>query len=559
MLVENEALLRVASKIVCLSVEKWLCFERRLAAAAKRQSYLPYMIEMWREHVTRFDQFLSQPEWASRTLFLSPEACHAICLLPKTKADGTAVSVAEACQTLFGQAVASSDAFRTELHTARARPPPSREQPLIEVNAVGTDASLLGVKVERYLHGATADERRIVGCLFAMYLGVALGDAGGAPFEFHRGKPFEWRDGRLTVPLVLSGRGGVRAAPPGAITDDFQMTLLALRTLIKNDMRFVPRAHVAEYIRWASAHPGGIGTNTRALFQHGGTDATRLRKYDEAHAAAQLVDEARKSRSNGTLMRASAFVAIAERERALAAAVGDAALSNDNHTNRYANALYVAILHDVVYRHANVALSMLDELLTSEYLDACERCALAGRPATSTSVAEGRWVRAVALHAIHSQRYVVDGPFDGDMSSFVNSIDKKGYVLVALWVALRYATAPWRRASLTFGETLRTVVNLGGDTDTNAAITGALLGAALGLADLRAHEAANLDVLMNVPYRFSTVKNVDNLTPASLRDAFAELVAPRVQPAKRAAAADDDDDDATESFDPTELKRQKKK
>ena len=91
-------------------------------------------------------------------------------------------------------------------------------------------------------------------------------------------------------------------------------------------------------------------------------------------------------------------------------------------------------------------------------------------------------VKQVVYHAINSAFYdtSVGG---GDMSSLVNSADKKGFVLVALWVAFRYY-AQWSllRGSerIPIRQTIRRVVVLGGDTDTNAAITGALLGAAVG-------------------------------------------------------------------------------
>jgi hypothetical protein len=191
---------------------------------------------------------------------------------------------------------------------------------------------------------------------------------------------------------------------------------------------------------------------------------------------------------------------------------------------------------------------------------------------------EFRRVREVVYHAIDSPFYNKKENI-GDMSALVNSKDKKGFVLVALWVAFRYyrmwriSTSPKR---MSIGETLRRVVCLGGDTDTNAAIAGALLGADAGASYLLVCEADNVEVILNVEYQYSTVKNVDNLTPASLPKYLNKLYdlyggtasttnieenstsSSDNSTSSKRKNSDDDDDDETEEFDPDEVRKEKK-
>lgn len=516
MLVGVDWLVRCAHMIVCLEIDKWTCFDRR-AASAKRQCHWPYLVHMWEEHCKRFKEFLKDAGARSNTHFLTPEAFEALLQTRPTlpvspgSVDDNAVA---ALERILACAHPLSARVLAALNDDSRCPP---DQPVIGPNAA----------LAAYLADRPADS--LAGRLLAMYLGVALGDASGAPFEFHHQKPFEW-SGRLDVPLVMTGRGGVRGAPPGAITDDFQMTLASLRTLHANDCQYSKQSHIRAYIQFASELPGGIGSNTRALFQHTRTlnPARPMAKYraafEEAHA-----DQTNLSRSNGTLMRASALIMIPDRARAIAAATEDARLSNDNHTNVYANRVYVALLHDLVRGGRRLP---FDGWLNHDYLVAllpdacqCDDCID---------------VALVVMHAATKSDVSVS-PGEGNMYEWINNKDKKGYVLVALWVALRLAQQLTRDEAL--DDALVSVVSLGGDTDTNAAITGALLGAHWGITKLYEEQKENIDVLLNVVYRYATVKNVLGLTPASLFTLLPAMV--KAEEERASGNGDDDDDDAS--------------
>ena len=532
MLLECETLVKLATDFICIEIDKWECFERRRLSDGKRQKYLPYMLEMWRLHCERFRRALQTLSRSTEFMFLNQIELRKI--LDSAGQDRGDRSLCD-----WFSDVATFDAtdfifLISDVDEEQWFQPDEFQRRIF----VSPEHKLLGDALMRAMPTDFVLRAQLK-TLFAIYLGVALGDASGAPFEFHHGKPVLWNDGQLTVPLIISGRGGVRGAPAGAVTDDFQMTLLALKTLIKNNMRFDSTAHIEAYIDWASKRPGGIGKNTAALFQHDLTvnKQLMLEKYKkEFYKRHELLLGC--SMSNGTLMRASAFVAIPSLSEAIAAAVGDALVSNSNVVNAFANAIYVFILHQIVYMACTIeTLSTwlhrkTIEDIYNKYIATNTDIRLRSELATNEVI-------VAVLDAINSPdcesvRKELNMP-ECDLKN-INDKDQKGYVLVALWVALRYTiratTHKW-----SFGTAIRNVVQLGGDTDTNAAITGALLATSRVRTTLSTKsvdtcldvlcetEASNLVTLMNVPYRFSTLRIVDGLYPARLGEELALLPA----------------------------------
>src|SRR5437763_1013431 len=133
--------------------------------------------------------------------------------------------------------------------------------------------------------GLTSLADRAAGCA----LGLALGDAAGAPFEFRRAK-----DIPDPAPLFeLPWRGG----PPGSTTDDTSMARDLVRSIV--DRRgFDPDDVVERHLEWFRSEPPDVGTLTRLVLG-------RVRRGEQASDAARAVWEQRGpevSAGNGSVM-----------------------------------------------------------------------------------------------------------------------------------------------------------------------------------------------------------------------------------------------------------------
>ncbi|MEU2349891.1 ADP-ribosylglycohydrolase family protein [Modestobacter sp. NPDC049651] len=274
---------------------------------------------------------------------------------------------------------------------------------------------------------------RVAGAL----IGSAVGDALGAPFEFGPAGQFSARfpaDAR-GVATEMCGGGSLDWAP-GEFTDDTQMALLVGTSLVERGG--LDEADLFDrFGRWAAADPPDIGNQTRAVLGSG-------RPWDVA--AAEHFARSGHAAGNGSLMRttpAALFFA-----RSGTAATMDAArrISALTHGDPAAGE-GCAVFHELV----RVALDGRDPL--------------AGLPdALAMVLPEHRDRWAVALADDWTPERATEG--NG-----------------AVWTALAQAVWALRQES-TFAGVLRRVVDLGGDTDTVAAIAGGLAGAVFGIAGI---------------------------------------------------------------------------
>jgi ADP-ribosyl-[dinitrogen reductase] hydrolase len=265
---------------------------------------------------------------------------------------------------------------------------------------------------------------RIVGCA----LGLALGDALGAPFEFRRRE-------EIPDPLPAFERGWM-GRPPGTWTDDTAMARNLWRSLADHgDLR--PDDVLRRHVAWLATGPPDVGNLTRRVLSD-------VREGMADAAARYVLDRGPEvSAGNGSVMYCAplgAFRAM-KPERLVEEAPHLSAITHWDERCRtacLAVTLAVAALargepHDAAVRHAVEAVLDREGGEELEYL-----------------VAEAGRARRI------------DGP---DM----------GFTLFTAGIALQVAEEGAR-----FDEGLRRVVSLGGDTDTNAAVTGALLGALHG-------------------------------------------------------------------------------
>ncbi|MFH9039805.1 ADP-ribosylglycohydrolase family protein [Streptomyces sp. NPDC017966] len=261
-------------------------------------------------------------------------------------------------------------------------------------------------------------------------IGSAVGDALGAPFEFGPEGAFSARFPAPGAGGEMCGGGGW---DPGEATDDTQMAVLVAESLLEHGGLDLPDVF-RRFQRWAAADPKDIGLQTEAVLTSG--DPWDL-------AAALHFQTSQRAAGNGTLMRAApSAVYFAPLGRT---ATMDAArrLSALTHGDRAAWE-GTAVLHELI----RVALTGADPM---------------------TAVPD----TLHALHPDHHDRYatVLAPDWHPDLATEFNG---------AVWPCL--ASAVWAlRTTTGYEDAVRAAIDLGGDTDTVAAVTGGLAGAVYGV------------------------------------------------------------------------------
>jgi ADP-ribosylglycohydrolase/fructose-1,6-bisphosphatase/inositol monophosphatase family enzyme len=267
---------------------------------------------------------------------------------------------------------------------------------------------------------------RAAGCL----LGLVVGDALGGQVEFRSAADIarQYPDGVRDL-----RDGGVWNTLAGQPTDDSELALTLARTLVGRT-EYEAEAVADAYGRWLASGPFDCGNTTRRAFQ-----AALQATGTKAEAARTAADQT--SQSNGSLMRV-APVGIWAGSPARAAAVArlDSGLSHPHPVCLAACAAFAAAIA------AGVA--------------GGDRAAMLGEAAAA---AEGEAGVVTAL------RQATQGVAPDNMQH------QMGLVLLALQNAFYHLAAGTDAESA-----LIRTVGAGGDTDTNAAIAGALLGAAQG-------------------------------------------------------------------------------
>ena len=280
-------------------------------------------------------------------------------------------------------------------------------------------------------------EDRAVGAV----LGSAVGDALGAPFEF--GLPGVFRERFPDGVGEMCGGGGWE---PGEATDDTQMAVLVGESLLERGGLDLPDVF-ARFRRWAAADPQDIGLQTEAVLLGGDP-------WDTAAALHFQVNG--RAAGNGSLMRAAtAAVHFAPEGRTatMNAARRIAALTHGDGAAWEGT----AILHELI----RIALHGEDPL--------------AAVPAPLGEVAEP-----------HRERWatVLAPDWHPDLATEFNG---------AVWPCL--GSALWAlRTTDSFEAALGAAIDLGGDTDTVAAVTGMLAGAVHGPTAIPARWTSALHV-----------------------------------------------------------------
>jgi ADP-ribosyl-[dinitrogen reductase] hydrolase len=289
----------------------------------------------------------------------------------------------------------------------------------------------------RMLRVVDAFEDRAVGAL----LGLATGDALGAPFEFRRSSAIPTPLPTFALPWMGS--------PPGTWTDDTAMARNLWCSLIEHEGALVEDDLLRRHVRWLETHPPDVGHLTRRVLMAWSSGSE--------HAAREYFDARgpEVSAGNGSVM--------------YCAPLGVARARQPDRLIVEAPALSALTHWDERCRTACLAVTLTVAALVR---------GVEPEPAVGAALQDvrdregGEELEYLVSEAGRSR------PLDGP---------DQGFALFTAGVALQVA-AEGRSVE----DGLRFVVGLGGDTDTNAAVAGSLLGARDGLAGIPVDWVATL-------------------------------------------------------------------
>lgn len=294
-------------------------------------------------------------------------------------------------------------------------------------------------------------------------MGHAYGDALGAPYEF---KPFPQFSGKLDNPIKRYSRAyGHQKTPVGQITDDTEMAIALLTVLISG---YTKQKAVIEYMEWVNnihckpdckGNAPFCGNNTRNLFVIGNKSKPSMKLYDfRFNKTFPTEEQKQSSQSNGCLMRSYPL----------------AFINNDN-----------IVETDVKITNPS---DMSVETVKAYVL--AVRLAILGH--TKEQINERVITVLTNAELIKLYNYAVNG-------TFVNvANEQRG------WIGYAFYCAFWALFNFdNYKDAIDAVICLGpnpdkqaficdktekvklvGDTDTNAAIAGALLGAFYGILNM---------------------------------------------------------------------------
>ncbi|GMS91504.1 hypothetical protein PENTCL1PPCAC_13679, partial [Pristionchus entomophagus] len=306
---------------------------------------------------------------------------------------------------------------------------------------------------------------RGLGVLYGQFIGDAL----GSRYEFESGtivknKLQADRDSSGLVPLLGEGPFGYG---PGMVTDDGEMAMSLLSSCLSHEV-FDPSSVACAYVRWAQSNPPDIGNTCRGALtirekipKDWPNQFTQEQKDKVRMAVEENVRNRNKhSLSNGSLMRQSVLTAVY--------AANDFGASTKENAEKF---LLSAVEFDTLLTHSNpVAIEatktyalILFHLVRGKTPEEAIESAL--------STVNSKEIRSL-VDAAREKAVPVTLP-DGSASNGDDS--NIGYFGVSLQIAVHYLL----HAS-SFSSGVESAVAIGGDTDTNGCIAGALLGARFG-------------------------------------------------------------------------------
>jgi ADP-ribosyl-[dinitrogen reductase] hydrolase len=277
-----------------------------------------------------------------------------------------------------------------------------------------------------------------------MLMGLALGDALGAPHEFKYQNNIY--TGELVYVVKLWNRfHGESVIGLAAVTDDTEMTFTLIRQILKDD-GYIRNNIIRAYEDWATTSKM-LGKNTRALFK----GIKTVKGYEGRYEKMFSTPQNEWTQSNGSLMRCSPLVIFNNYDNIIT----DCKLTNPHPNNIEVELIYLYILKLLL---VTGTLPKIDDLYKYTKSDDIKSVLDDVKNKVERDIAP-KEVRGWAITAFYCALYSI--------YNIENINDAYKYFILKK-----------------------------GDTDTNAAILGALYGAKLGYTNLEQLCGENVSILL---------------------------------------------------------------
>jgi ADP-ribosylglycohydrolase len=275
--------------------------------------------------------------------------------------------------------------------------------------------------------------------------GLFCGDAAGATLEFYKGPISETRAFNA---MKMPGGGQLNVAP-GQVTDDSELAISLATVLFKTSVsNGFPLDDIARsYIKWNKSDPFDCDlTCRRTLGEFHGTEENLGMKLIQ-----RSIQVSSSSETNGALMRVAPIAIWASYHKlsvhvTAAYAKLDAMLTHPSQICQDCNALYCVALSEIIKRNPNPEMA-IDTFLESHNI----------HPTVL------KWYEIAKTPDAFKQ---------------LNCNINIGHVKYGFVMAIHFAVFI---KEYNYEKGITKVLTMGGDTDTNAAICGAVLGALHGV------------------------------------------------------------------------------
>lgn len=313
------------------------------------------------------------------------------------------------------------------------------------VNITKPNPKTSGKNISRWLaenykiQGGKCDSGRL-NLLLGVGVGAVVGDAFGMPLEFDY--DFEGPVEKMHASEDFHGLMSEYYLPPGTFTDDTQMALALIDSILVNK-RIDPQKIAAHFVKWYNGHPFDVGAYTSSILSKIKTDGSNWKEISE-----EMYQKKPDSAANGAVMRTWPIP--------------------------------IFHINDSV---SVVARSALIQANTTHFNDDSAQAAV------FVSVLIHKIINGLNLNQAIEESYdVIKDDISYELQLAINDsykLDYKDLTGGSGWIIDTMSVVMWCiRNTHNFKDAIVAAANVKGDTDTNASITGGIAGALYGFNDI---------------------------------------------------------------------------